>query len=565
MIEVADVFVDAVVERLLFFAHHNAFGLRLAHRDGGIHDTAALVFAQQGARVAISVTAEGRVAAHQFKDEVVIGLPDFANQCFALAAFFGEFEQGLPFDRAEAGAGFFDKVRVEFAAAGQVVAQHVQNKFPLDVVETGADLAEKFQVGVFVCAPAATHAKHREQIPNFERMNLHGGGGHQQQTGDFVALVQVFEQAEQVVGAVDFLLEVFAASMMGFINDQQVPGAGGQDLFAAVAALGELAACEEQVEGIPGIIAFLGQCLIVVVEEFAAIVTRHIQGKFFVEFFLPLLKHRLGRENQGTFDPPGEPQLADDQPGFDGFAQANFVAQHGAFRETLHDGIGDPRLVRPGHDGRGARAQFDCAGEIGRIAQELEDDPFLRAGLALKRGNGFANLRLGDALERVADGRGIGAEGQQAVFDGLGDVDGNPVRLLVIPKAFKIDFVLFQVGRSFVPGKIDREIFVIIAPGGFGFVDAARKADLAAFGVGKNAQFGMVVIAGLRGGQGQAARVARQDDFDFERAFGDHPGQGLQTLVEQGVLRVRKAFEQAFGDARFQVVTLLNGLDIPFG
>jgi len=211
------------------------------------------------------------------------------------------------------------------------------------------------------------------------------------------------------------------------------------------------------------------------IEELAVLVARDFQGELLVELFLPLVEHRLGRQDQAALDPAGDQQLADHQAGFDGFAQPDLIAQHGPAGEIGQKLVRHARLMRPGCDGGGGRAQPGRAWQIGGIAQKLEQDALgVRAATEIDLTGFRKPVRSGPRrFQRVALRRVERAEDEQAISHGGWDVEGNPVRFLVQPQPFEIRGDLGQVSLSSVPREVDGEGLVVLAPGGLRFVDAA--------------------------------------------------------------------------------------------
>ncbi|OQA44944.1 MAG: hypothetical protein BWY52_01450 [Chloroflexi bacterium ADurb.Bin325] len=373
LVELGDVFLDAIVEGLFVRSHGHPHDLWFAGRHGFLQDALLVVLAQQGAGVTMHRPAERRMSPRHLGHV----LPGFgpkllqARRAFAVPP--RQLLQDRPFHRPDVGCCLFSERGVQFTAGLQVVAHHVEDEVPIGLAERLAHLAEETQERGLVSAPATADAQHGQQIPHFQRVDLHRRGGQQQQSGVFVARLQVVEQAQQPVGAIDRLQEVLAAGMMRLVHHEQVPRPGRQDLFAPVAALGKLAAGQQYVAGIPEVgAAGHRQRPIVDIEQLAVFVARDFQGELLVELLLPLVEDRFGRQDQATFDPAGDEQLADHQAGLDGLAQADLVAQQRPARKFGQELMRDARLMRPGRDRCGCGAQAGRARQVGRIAHELE-------------------------------------------------------------------------------------------------------------------------------------------------------------------------------------------------
>ncbi len=118
---------------------------------------------------------------------------------------------------------------------------------------------------------------------------MHWRGSHQQESTGFVVFLELIKQAQQLVGAIDAFFEILAAGMMGLVDDHQVPRTRREYLAAAVVALSQLAASQEQIAGIPGISHLvpgvaIGAAikLVVHIQEFASVVAWDHQVEFFV-------------------------------------------------------------------------------------------------------------------------------------------------------------------------------------------------------------------------------------------------------------------------------------------
>ena len=61
------------------------------------------------------------------------------------------------------------------------------------------------------------------------------------------------------------------------------------------------------------------------------------QAEFVLQFLVPLFA-QVGGDDDEDFVPPLRPALRDDQPGFDGFAEADFVGKDDAAREGIAAG-----------------------------------------------------------------------------------------------------------------------------------------------------------------------------------------------------------------------------------
>ncbi|OQA44945.1 MAG: hypothetical protein BWY52_01451 [Chloroflexi bacterium ADurb.Bin325] len=144
------------------------------------------------------------------------------------------------------------------------------------------------------------------------------------------------------------------------------------------------------------------------------------------------------------------------------------------------------------------------------------------------------------------------------------DVKGDPVGFLSLPQPLEVGGDLRQISLGGIPGEVDGEDFVVLAPGGLRLVDAACEGDAIPLRIGEDAGFGVIVVLRLVRRDRRAVGVARQHHPDFECALGHHPGHHLQPLAQESILGIREAFQQPCRDAFLQVVTLADRLDVPF-
>ena len=108
------------------------------------------------------------------------------------------------------------------------------------------------------------------------------------------------------------------------------------------------------------------------VGQFAPVKTGHIQKELLSQLFLPLDEHRCGHQQQGGFGSTRQQQLSQNQPGFDGLAQAHLVGQKIRPGPSVHNAPGDGLLVGPRHDaGRGQAHTGAGAGRLADVVQSL--------------------------------------------------------------------------------------------------------------------------------------------------------------------------------------------------
>ena len=354
-------------------------------------------------------------------------------------------------------------------------------------------------------------------------MNLHGRGGHQKQAKRAILQpspsIPSHEQLQQAVGPVAGNQKVLATGVVRLVHDDQVPRAGRQQIWLALAPFGQLAGGDEDVLSVPGV-GNIGRMLLLLPEhvaEVAAIEEGNVEGKLLVELFLPLAADRSGGQYQAAADVARQDELAQHQPGLDGLAQADLVTQQEPFREASNDGIGNAGLVRPWGHGARCRAQPSSVEEIGSVAQKLEEDT-LTLQLGDENAWDFDHPGLGLTLQWVTGRSSSRAIAEQLLPRCLGHVQRDPVWLLAVPQVLEPIAHLDQVGRSRIPGAKDHKLLIVELPGCSRLIHAAAEGDLVAVAVGEEALFGVVVVLGLGCGERAAVRPFGEHDPDLESA-----------------------------------------------
>ena len=161
---------------------------------------------------------------------------------------------------------------------------------------------------------------------------LLGGAAEEEESGDVGG--EAFDEGE--AAGVGF------AEVMGFVDDEEVPG-GGESLALAARAVGEegKGADEELAieEGVAAFGAVFDGGAAGFVEEAEAEVEAAQQ------FNEPLVDEGFGDENEDAVGPASEVEAVEDEAGLDGFAQADFIGEKDAGTPAGRDFGGDAELV----------------------------------------------------------------------------------------------------------------------------------------------------------------------------------------------------------------------------
>ncbi len=212
---------------------------------------------------------------------------------------------------------------------------------------------------------------------------LLGGGGEEEDGGDGGG-----EAGGEVVGGTG------GFEVVRFVDDEEVP-TGGDGLVAALGGIREEGGAGDdelavekgvgsRVAGFDGDDAFL-------VEE----VEEEVEPA--EEFDEPLVNERVGEDDEDAVGAAGEVEAVENEAGFDGLAEADFVGEEDAGGEAAGDLGGDVNLV---------------GDEVDAGAGETADGGLADAG-AVREG----------ANAEVEGGKVVGATGKEAVFGGA-EADG---------------------------------------------------------------------------------------------------------------------------------------------
>ena len=196
----------------------------------------------------------------------------------------------------------------------------------------------------------------RDQVEQLLQVILHGGRGQQQDE-------LLLDLAGELPG-----LGVAIAEVMGLVDDDDVPPSG-EDRRPVRLALGGMDRGDHAVELAPGGLPALAEGGVVVADELDRELAPHLA--------LPLLDQRRRDEDE---DRPGEAadhQLREDEPGLDGLAQPDLVAEHGPAAKPPQDGLGRADLVLEqldvaDHRQRDQPVEPGVGGEPGRADRQVE-------------------------------------------------------------------------------------------------------------------------------------------------------------------------------------------------
>ena len=275
------------------------------------------------------------------------------------------------------------------------------------------------------------------------------GGVEQAEAGEVARGSSLLGRAAEEEKAGDFLREALDhregaaagfAEVVGFVDDEEVPG-GGEGLASPERVEGEeVEGAEEELaveEGVAAFGAVFNGGAAGFVEEAEAEVEAAEQ------FDEPLVDKGFRDEDEDAVGPAGQVEALQNEAGFDGFAQADFVREENAGAPALGHFGGDAELVRDefeagADEAAGGRALVPGAAEESFAAQ-LE----IGAGVAGARGEAVEGAaagqvagkrRLGQALavdfvhEEVAAGGDRRDRAAAALpVDGFAGAEGDPL------------------------------------------------------------------------------------------------------------------------------------------
>ena len=230
--------------------------------------------------------------------------------------------------------------------------------------------------------PFIRQAQKREQVPCFDGMNLHRRRRKQKQA--LRAFLQATHQPQQGVGAILlFRAHRPSAGVMRFVQHDQVPRVGFfQQRLSALATAHELAGGDHCRLLVPrsarrGRLAQDAPGRGGRPVEALAVVDGPIEIELLAQFQLPLLQHRLGRQDENALGLASQPRLPQQQAGLDGLAEAHFVRDEQPWRPLRVQALERPRLMWPRLHGSGCGTHLRTA--VGQLWRLLDEAPYLCA------------------------------------------------------------------------------------------------------------------------------------------------------------------------------------------
>ena len=163
--------------------------------------------------------------------------------------------------------------------------------------------------------------------------------------------------------------------MVRLVDEDDVPGATGEDFRPAIPTASKVRRRQQHRERLPRVPTGTGQLLVdpgAPGEEPAPLLSWDEKRELLVELFLPLADDRCRHQKQRRRGPAGHEQLSKDQAGLDRLAEPYLVAQQVAAREAVDDSTRDRELVRPRFDTGGDVPDAGPGAETGGSRHELE-------------------------------------------------------------------------------------------------------------------------------------------------------------------------------------------------
>lgn len=235
--------------------------------------------------------------------------------------------------------------------------------------------------------------------------------------------------------------------MVGFIEDDEIPGFGVQEFLHSFFAANEMAGGEDEVLAVPGI-GCEGRSLAEGIAEFALGEAPEVEIEFFAQFVLPLGLDAGGGEDEDALGFLGKGEVAENQARFDRLTQSDFIGDQVVAREGGGYRSEDFDLVNPGFDGDGFDGEVEDAGVFVEVGELLELLAFGFESFGVERRSrdrfGYWNL-VGWQL-RWWDGSQVsflgglpfwslsGEVAEESAFGGFRDVEDADVGHFIFPK-----------------------------------------------------------------------------------------------------------------------------------
>ena len=418
-----DVFLDAVVQVLLVRPEFDPLVLGIPSRNPLRQDAAFAVAVQQVAPVSPHERSDRRVMADHFAEDGSRRRFERPNVALGLDRV-GQASHGLPGHRPQLAACRLGKGRIDAISSLEVVLGHAKKERPVALAERTAYLLEEAEKVVLACSPEPFEAQKLEQIPDLDRVHLHGRGGQQVEAAGAILQARApavsTEELQQVIGPAGPDSELLPACMVGLVDEDEIP-LRLQHFVPAVGSLGELAGGDQVVDPTPW---GTGEPTLgaVHIDECAAFIAGNVERALLPELLLPLPYDAGGCEDERAADPPCDDELTERQPGLDRLAEPHLVAEEEAAREAFDHGVDHAVLVGPRGDRAGLDSDSGGLWQERSVPQEAERRALVRRWLSLQR---LDRRRLARSML------------QEAVADGLRERERDPLGVAGLPEGSK--------------------------------------------------------------------------------------------------------------------------------
>ena len=333
--------------------------------------------------------------------------------------------------------------------------------------------------------------------------------------------------------------------MVGLVEHNQIPRCGTfQKGLGAVAAAHQVARRDDHRFLVPVVVVHFAFVVLAqrgggVPDQLVAVIDRPVEIEFLAQFDLPLSEHRFGRQDQDACGTAGEPGLAQQHAGLNGFSETDLVGDQQPRRPVAVKPFESPHLMGPWNDRRGCLSHTltafghrrsvpderpDAASQIPRFGRWR----FLgRCGPGRRLGGGrLDGFRFGFLLEA---GRHVGLrqEAHEALASGVGDVQHDDALRLVGPYTGEVGILFIYPGRIRSPTRIDVDAFPVVLPPRGRLVEAAVPRKAVASTILDSTRL-FVKDAVCR--DGPPVAIAGNRHPDVQVAACDHPRQQFESV-----------------------------------
>ena len=290
--------------------------------------------------------------------------------------------------------------------------QHLAQKFQFFIRHRLAALEASLKLVVSlgerrVVLKGADAAREAKQVIDLDRIELHRGrGGEPQRSGpgaqgllDDAVEVAVLGRSRGAGGG------IAAPGVMGLVDQDDIPVPTGQ--FSLPLATANQTGRDDDLFGLEhrlGRTLLFKRMQIQMASRRAGEGASKAQQELGGQLGVPLAGQARGRGNQ---DPPRQTrqdQGTQCETGLDGLAQAHFIAEQEAVGVGQNQAAGDDGLMWPGFDRSGHEADQPPVRHPGRLAQDGELEPFVRARLGGRDRDIAGAVDLARRRDRLADG-----------------------------------------------------------------------------------------------------------------------------------------------------------------